>query len=85
MYGLCFLVSLKSRSNSVSLMGSVQGLLPFSGVILNSLRSVSKSSHFNMQSSPMRIAVSLSVRSAVPVVLPHPDIRRSISSSVGIK
>jgi len=69
---------------SLSLMGSILGLLPFSGVMLRVFLSVSRSLSVNCVSSPMRIPVSLRHWSTADRTLPEPDMSRSISCSVGM-
>lgn len=69
---------------SLSLIGRILGLLPFSGVIDIVLRWMSISSGLSCVSSPIRIPVSFSVCSTVAVSFPHEAINWSISSSVGM-
>lgn len=69
---------------SLSLIGRMRGLLPFSGVMFNVLRWVSRSVGLSCVSSPIRIPVSFSVCSMVAVWYPHEAISWSISSSVGM-
>ncbi len=66
-------------------MGKIRGLLPFSGVMDRVFLAVSKSIHWSLVSSPMRMPVSLSVCKTAAVTLPHPEINMSISCSVGMK
>ena len=63
---------------------SWRGSLPFSGVILTTLFSKSKSVHSSMKASPHLIPVSLSSWRNVAVFRLHPAIRLFISSSVGM-
>lgn len=69
---------------SLSLIGSIRGLLPFSGVIANTLRSVSRCRGVSCVSSPIRIPVSFRVCRMVESFLPVPAMSKSISCSVGM-
>ena len=69
---------------SLSEIGRILGLLPFSGVTLTVLRTVSMSIGIILVSSPILIPVSLSICSTVAVTFPLAAISRSISSSVGM-
>lgn len=80
----CIFGSMLSMPISLSLICSIRGLLPFSGVMLSILCGVSRSFHVRRHSSPIRMAVSLSVCSVVLMVLPLALISASISSSVGM-
>ena len=71
---------------NLSRIGSIRGLLPFSGVMFKVLRSVSKFVHLRSTSfSPTRIPFSCMVWSAVDKTVPVPDTSMSISCSVGMK
>jgi len=69
---------------SLSLIGRIRGLLPFSGVMFTVLRSVSMSIGINCVSSPILMPVSFSICSIVDSIEPHDAIKRSISCSVGM-
>ena len=69
---------------SLSDIGRILGLLPFSGVIFIVLRCTSRSSAVSCVNSPILIPVSLSVCRIVAVSFPHDAIRMSISCSVGM-
>ncbi len=69
---------------SLSLIGRIRGLLPFSGVMFTIFRSVSMSVAVNCVSSPILIPVSLSVCSMAASILLLPAISMSISCSVGM-
>lgn len=73
-----------SMAMSLSLIGSILGLLPFSGVIDRVLRSVSRSVGISLVSSPIRIPVSFSVWSMMASFGLECAIKRSISCSVGM-
>jgi hypothetical protein len=79
-----FLFSWFSIATSLSLIGSIRGLLPFSGVTLIVFLWVSKSIHFNILASPMRTPVSFSSCRSDAVLMFADAIRESISCSVGM-
>jgi len=78
-FGLLFIMAI-----SLSLIGSILGLLPFSGVMFTLFRSWSMSMGFSCVSSPILMAVSLIVCRTVAIVLLAPAMSWSISSSVGM-
>jgi hypothetical protein len=69
---------------SLSLIGSIRGLLPFSGVTLTVLAWKFMSVHLRLWASPMRAPVSLRIWSMVANLGLHDAISMSISFSVGM-
>ena len=69
---------------SLSLIGRIRGLLPFSGVIFTIFRSVSMCVVVSCVSSPILIPVSFSVCSMAANILLLPAMSMSISCSVGM-
>ena len=68
----------------MSLIGSILGLLPFSGVTFTVFCSVFMSIHFSDCASPILMPVSFSICSSVDSFLPHEAMSWSISVSVGM-
>jgi len=69
---------------SLSLMGSILGLLPLLGVMLIVLCSVERSAHFSLVASDTLAPVSFRVWHSVLMVLLVEAISWSISVSVGM-
>ena len=78
-FGILFIMPI-----SVSLIGSIRGLLPFSGVTFTLFRVKSMSIGCSCVSSPILMPVSFMVRRIAPSIFPHDAIKRSISCSVGM-
>lgn len=69
---------------SLSLIGKIRALLPFSGVTDSVLRCVSRSVDVSCVSSPILMPVSFNTCSIAAVFVLQCAIKRSISSSVGM-
>ena len=69
---------------SLSDIGRILGLLPFSGVIFTVFCSVFMSIHFRVWASPILMPVSLSICNSVDSFFPDEAISWSISVSVGM-
>jgi hypothetical protein len=78
------LVNLFSMFMSLSFIGRILGLLPFSGVMFMVFCCVLMSFHFILVASPILAPVSFRVSSSVAVRVPHDAISWSISVSVGM-
>lgn len=79
-----FLGSLFSIPISLSLIGSIRGLLPFSGLMFTVFLSRSKSIHVSIWASPILAPVSFRSCRTVDILLLHDAIKMSISCSVGM-
>ena len=69
---------------SLSLIGSIRGLLPFSGVMFTIFCWKLMSCHCSIVASPILIPVSFSICNSVAVTVPIDAISWSISVSVGM-